>query len=111
MQNDVLLVPHFADEADEAQWWFDNQEKIAAAWDAAAANGTLRKGNLQERLARLRRTQSVMLPTEGAAPTNIITLSAADEQAARQAAERAGETYEMFVRRVVHEALQLEQSA
>ena len=45
------------------------------------------------------------------AQSNIITLDTADERKMRQLAAQRGETYESFVRRVVHEALQLKESA
>ena len=95
----TLLVPHFDDEADEAQWWFDNQDKLAAAYEAAAAAGTLRRGSLKDRLAQARtRAQSV-------------TLSEEDATLARELATIRGQTYEDFVRGVMHRALQLEKSA
>ena len=88
------IVPRFENEADEADWWFEHREMVEQDMVAALAQG---HRGVHYRLAP--------------APTNIITLSAADEQAARQAAAQCGETYEMFVRRVVHEALQLDQTA
>lgn len=95
----TLVVPHFDDEADEAQWWFDNQDKLAAAYEAAAADGTLRQGSLKERLELARkRAQSV-------------TLSDEDVALARELATTRGQTYENYVRSIMHRALQLEKSA
>lgn len=47
--NDTFKVPKFENEADEAQWWFDNQDKVAQAFVAAAAAGTLRRVSLRDR--------------------------------------------------------------
>ena len=48
-----MTVPHFGDEAEEAQWWFDNQEQFAddlfrAIKDGSAGRGTAVKRALAE---------------------------------------------------------------
>jgi hypothetical protein len=42
-------LPDFANEAEEAQWWFDNQDMIARDFLEAAANGTLKRGTAKRR--------------------------------------------------------------
>lgn len=97
--SELLKVPKFETEADEVQWWFDNQDRVADAFDAAAKNGTLRRSTLADRLAR---AKALQVP---------IVLDAADATVALELAARRGQTYEAFVRRVVHDALELEKTA
>ena len=97
--SEMLKVPKFESEAQEAQWWFDNQDLVADAFGAAAKNGTLRRSTLADRLARAKGSQ---VP---------IVLDAADATLASALAAKRGESYEAFVRRVMHQALQLEKTA
>jgi hypothetical protein len=97
--NEMLKVPQFESEAEEAQWWFDNQDLVAEAFDAAANNGTLRRSTLSDRLKRAKASQ---VP---------VALDPADATLARELAAKTGESYQDFVRRVVHQALQLEKTA
>ncbi len=30
----IDIVPHFANEADEAKWWFNNQDRVEASFKA-----------------------------------------------------------------------------
>jgi len=96
--DDILKAPKFESEAAEARWWFENQDKLAQAFETAAANGTLRRTSLQERRER-------------AALASSVKLDPADEKLARELAASKGETFEVYVKRVMHEALQLEKSA
>ena len=97
--SDMLKVPKFDTEAEEAQWWFDNEDLVAGAFDEAAKNGTLRRSTLADRLARAKTSQ---VP---------VVLDPADITLARELAARTGESFEDFVRRVVHQALELEKTA
>ena len=97
--SDMLKVPKFDTEAEEAQWWFDNQKLFEEAFDVAAKNGTLRRSTLADRLARAKASQ---VP---------VVLDAADAMLAGKLAAQHGETYEAFVRRVVHRGLELEKTA
>ena len=96
---DMLKVPKFEMEAEEAQWWFANEDLLAEASDAAAKNGTLRRSTLADRLARAKASQ---VP---------IALDASNVTLARELAAKRGESYEAFVRGVVHDALELEKAA
>lgn len=39
-------MPRFANEAEEAQWWFDHREELSLDFAAAVKNGTLGEGSL-----------------------------------------------------------------
>ena len=97
--SEMLKVPKFESEAEEAQWWFDSQDLLAEAFDAAAKNGTLRRSTLADRLARAKASQ---VP---------VVLDAADASRVSELAAKRGESYGDFVRRVVHQALELEKTA
>jgi hypothetical protein len=97
--NDMLKVPKFATETEEAQWWFDNQDVLAEAFETAAKNGTLRRSTLADRLTRAKASQVPFV------------LDPADATLAGELAAKRGESYEAFLRRVVHQALELEKTA
>lgn len=99
MVSNMLKVPKFETEAQEAQWWFENQDLVAEAFDVAAKNGTLRRSTLADRLSRSKTPQ---IP---------IVLDAADATLAGELAAERGESYGDFVRSVVHRALGFEKSA
>jgi hypothetical protein len=94
-------IPKFDNEADEAQWWFENKSLIEQDFIDAFESGTIGNGRplaLQYKVG----TEPV---------TNVVALDPADAKLARQLAASRGETYEGFVRRVMHQALQLEKIA
>lgn len=92
--SEALKVPKFDNEADEARWWFENQGQVAQAFDAAASEGKLRRASLRDRL-----------------PSTTVVLDAEDAALAQELAHRHGESFEGYVKRVVHHALLLEKSA
>ena len=44
-------VPEFASEAEEAKWWFENDEKVSAEFLKAAKVDRLRRGGVARLLA------------------------------------------------------------
>lgn len=94
------VVPHFANEADEADWWFDNRDLVEQEFLDALKNGEIGEGR-----------PWVLKYTVATAAPAVITLDAEDEKLACEVAARRGESYEAFVRRVVHQALELEKTA
>lgn len=93
------VVPHFEHEADEAQWWFDNKDLLEKDFVEAFENGSIGRG------------RPWALRYKVAAPASVITLDREDEKLACELAAKRGESYEAFVRRVMHQALQLEKTA
>jgi hypothetical protein len=45
-----LVVPKFETEAEEAKWWFDNQEGLDREFAQAAAEGRLGHGTVARRM-------------------------------------------------------------
>ena len=92
------LVPQFENEADEAQWWFDNKELIEKDFIEAFEKGTIKRGRAATYEA-------------GRGAASPITLDPVDEKLASALAAKHGESFEGFIRRVVHQALELEKTA
>jgi hypothetical protein len=47
----AFKLPKFANEDEEAKWWFDNQELIADEFEKAAAEGRLKRGGVRRLFA------------------------------------------------------------
>jgi hypothetical protein len=45
-----LKIPYFPTEAEEAKWWFDNQDLVHKEFLKAAREGRLRVGSIRARL-------------------------------------------------------------
>jgi len=87
-----LEVPKFANESEEARWWFDNRDAVADEFELAERGGRLGRGTAV-RLA------------------NAISLDPEDVQRARSLAQQRGLDYESYVRMVVHRALLTEEKS
>ncbi len=84
------ILPDFKSEAEEAKWWFDNQDELLKDFEQAAKEGRLGRGTA----ARL-----------GGIPTTTIRLDPADIALAREQAEKRGLKYQTYLKMLVHEAL------
>jgi len=95
MAENRRIIPRFATEAEEARWWFENQDRIEQDFKEAAANGTLTRGTLSRR---------------GITPTTTIRLDPADISKARSLAQKRGLKYQTYLKALIHEALEREAS-
>ncbi len=86
-------LPAFANEAEEAQWWYDNREKHAEEFVQAMKDGLVTQGAMVRR--GLVRTPTVMIPSE-------------DFADAKMLAEKKGVHHEIYIQGLVHEAIQRE---
>ena len=86
-----ISIPKFRSEADEANWWFENQDAVFGDFKRAGEQETLGRGTA----ARL----------ASAASGSIIALDPEDAERARAQAQRRGLDFEAYVRMVVHRAL------
>jgi predicted DNA binding CopG/RHH family protein len=89
-------LPEFADEDEEARWWFDNRDLLTEQFIKAAADGRLTRGTIARRAG---------------IPTTTIRLDPADIARARVQAERRGLRYQTYLKMLIHEALQKEAEA
>lgn len=92
-----LNSPPFASESEEAEWWPRQEDKIANAFEKAAAEGTLKRGALAGRM--------------GAIPPTTIRLDPGDIARARKQAERRGLKYQTYIKMLLHDALRREEKA
>lgn len=90
MEMEKRILPDFKSEAEEAKWWFDNQDELLKDFQQAAKEGRLR-----------RRTGDRV----GSLPTTTIRLDPVDIQLAREQAEERGLKYQTYLKMLLHEAL------
>jgi hypothetical protein len=96
-----LKFPKFANEAEEAKWWIENDGKVAAEFEKAAKEGRLKRGGVR----RLFAERGIPFPEPQPIPTTTIRLDPDDIAKARvQAAER-GLRYQTYLKMIIHEAL------
>ena len=100
-----LKVPKFATEAEEAKWWYDNQELTFKEFQKAAKEGRLGRGGAR----RLFAEKGIPFPEpqkpSEPLPSTTIRLDPSDIAKARvQAAER-GLRYQTYLKMIIHEAL------
>ncbi len=84
------VLPEFKSEAEEARWWFENQDALDQEFAQAAAEGRLGRGTA----ARL-----------GGIPTTTIRLDPDDIALARAQASKRGLKYQTYLKMLLHEAL------
>jgi len=93
------VVPAFATEADEAEWWYKNRNVHGKQLLAAVKSGEaqlLTKKKLLERIAASRKTAS---------PVVALRIPAADLALARKQAEEKGLPYQTYIKSLLHESL------
>jgi hypothetical protein len=78
-KSERIVVPKFKTEGEEAQWWFDNREKVEDALINAMDNGTIRRGTAQRLTSEARASRNVT-----------IRMAEADLDLARKQAEEKG---------------------
>jgi len=86
-----MTIPQFASEAEEADWWFTHQDQLLEEFELAAKEGRLGQGTAMRR--SLAADAGVQLDPEDAAK-------------ARAFAAKRGMSYETYVKKLVHAALQ-----
>lgn len=93
------IVPAFATEAEEADWWYKNRNlhgrQLLAAVRAREAR-ILTKDELRRRLEASKKTP---------APVVALRIPAADLALARKQAEQKGLPYQTYIKSLLHEAL------
>jgi predicted DNA binding CopG/RHH family protein len=89
-----IVVPKFKTEAEEAQWWYDNRDKVEDALIKAMDNGTIRRSTAQRLTGEARTSRNIT-----------IRMAEADLDLARKQAEKKGLPYQTYIKSVLHEAL------
>lgn len=101
----TLKIPKFATEAEEAQWWYDNREKVGEEFLKAAKEGRLRRGGVQRLLAE----RGIPFQESGPTPTTTIRLDPDDIAKARAQAAERGLRYQTYLKMIIHEAVHEEE--
>jgi hypothetical protein len=106
-----LKIPKFATEAEEAKWWYDNQELTFKEFQKAAKEGRLGRGGIRRLFAEKGIPFHEPAKAPAPTPTTTIRLDPDDIAKARvQAAER-GLRYQTYLKMIIHEALRNAESA
>ena len=93
------VIPAFATEAEEAEWWYQNRNVHGKQQLAAVKGGqaqVLTKTKLLERLAASKKAP---------APVVALRIPAADLALARKQAEQKGLPYQTYIKSLLHETL------
>jgi len=93
------VIPAFATEAEEAEWWYRNRNIHGKQMFAAVKSGeaqVLTKEKLRERIAASRKTP---------APVVALRIPEADLALARKQAEQKGLPYQTYIKSLLHEIL------
>jgi predicted DNA binding CopG/RHH family protein len=89
-----IMAPKFKTEAEEAQWWYDNRDKVEDTLIDAMDKGTIQRGAAQRLTSKARASRNVT-----------IRMAEADLDLARKQAEEKGLPYQTYIKSVLHEAL------
>jgi len=93
------MMPVFATEAEEADWWYKNRNTHGKQLLDAVKNGeaqVLTKERLRERIAASKKTP---------APVVALRIPEADLALARKQAEQKGLPYQTYIKSLLHETL------
>jgi predicted DNA binding CopG/RHH family protein len=97
--SDKIVVPHFASESEEADWWFAHREEHGESMAQAIAEG--HATGMQQLLAR-----------HGAqAPRVTVQFDFEDVVRAREQAAVRGMDFEVYVRDLLHDAVEKNSAA
>jgi predicted DNA binding CopG/RHH family protein len=97
--NNVLDIPRFASEKEEAEWWDNNPDFLLREFEKAAAEGRLGYGTAKKRFEERQ-----------AAKSTTIRLDEQDLSLAKSQAEKKGLRYQTYLKMLIHEALVREEA-
>jgi hypothetical protein len=93
------IVPRFATEAEEADWWYQNREVHGKDLLAAVRSGEAQILTKEKLLARIEASK------KKPAPVVALRIPEADLALARKQAERKGLPYQTYIKSLLHETL------
>ena len=95
--SDRIIVPKFATEAEEADWWYKNRHIHDKQMHAAVKSGKAQILTREKLLARIEASK------KKPAPVVALRIPAADLALARKQAERKGLPYQTYIKSLLHE--------
>jgi len=96
-QTKKRVIPAFASEAEEAEWWYKNRRRLDADLQGASKQGALKALDRKTLLARLARSKAAKVVS--------IRLPESDLVMAREQAAELGLPYQTYIKSVLHQAL------
>jgi len=93
------IVPAFATEAEEADWWYKNREVHGKQLLAAVRSGEAQILTRERLLARIAASKKTP------APVVALRIPVADLTLARKQAEQKGLPYQTYIKSLLHETL------
>jgi DNA-binding MarR family transcriptional regulator len=100
-----LQIPHFENEEQEAQWWYDHREETEADFLEALKDGRARRLSDTERGRRVIRAAKRALAAREAAKTFLASSSEQDRERFHQLAVKAGLDDETYLQQTLLKAL------
>ena len=97
-----FVVPKFASETEEAEWWYENRHLVELEFLTASAEDRLGRGTLKRRMEETQQSRRV---------ETTVQLDEEDAAEARAAAERRGMQFSSFVKMLVHNALEQDEAS
>jgi predicted DNA binding CopG/RHH family protein len=94
-----MKVPEFESEAQEARWWDEHKDLVERKLIEAMRNGTAQRGTAQRLLRESRASKNIT-----------IRMPLADLERARQLSARKGLGYQTYIKMLLHEALDREET-
>jgi len=98
-QTKRIVVPKFATEAEEADWWYQNREVHGKIMLAAVRSGEAQILTKEKLRARIEASK------KKPAPVVALRIPEADLTLARKQAEQKGLPYQTYIKSLLHEAL------
>ena len=99
MNKTKRIVPMFATEAEEAEWWYKNRNIHGKELLAAVKSGEAQILTKEKLLARIAASK------KRPAPVVALRIPAADLALARKQAEEKGLPYQTYIKSLLHETL------
>ena len=91
----LVELPAFANEDEEAAWWYANREQHDGEFARAFTEGRVRRGSVAQRLASARQVA-------------MVSLAESDAEAAARLAGKMGVEVQSFLSELLHQAIRRE---
>src|SRR5215510_12790545 len=95
----TMKMPKFKTEAEEAEWFYENRDRLGEEFAEALRQGKTTRLTHEKLLARIEASKAKAIN---------IRLPEADLQLARDLAAKRGLPYQTYIKSLLHEALQRE---
>jgi hypothetical protein len=105
MNKTKRIVPTFATETEEAEWWYKNRNIHGKQLLAAVKSGEAQVLTKEKLMARIAASQIKAIIKKPPAPVVALRIPQADLALARKQAEEKGLPYQTYIKSLLHESL------